>query len=225
VLQSCPMSNAVRTVQCAVVLGLHFLTAELHAQVLVRTGGVTGFVLSVVPVGGEIWLGAENGAFRVDRKINQAVRRGGPDPGDVASIVPVGDEIWIGADYGVFRVDRKINQAVRFGANIGSVASIVPVGDEIWIGCYNGIFRVDRRTRISVDLAGALPGVTRLLGMTVWLEGIRRKHPSSMKTQPTCGPYSTSLVHSPTCQSRGRTSPRTSYSSANSRALPRNVPS
>jgi len=43
-------------------------------------------------VGDEIWLGGERGAFRVDRKGNQAVRVGG-DTGEVESIVPVGDEI------------------------------------------------------------------------------------------------------------------------------------
>ena len=149
----------------SVVAGSPFSSAELF----VKVGGNAGSS-SIVPVGDEIWLRADNGAFRVDRKTNQAVRIGG-NTGSVYSIVPVGDEIWLGASNGAFRVDRKTNQAVRIGGNTGFVYSIVPVGDEIWLGASNGAFRVDRKTNQAVFLAGTGGQVSSIVpvGDEIWL--------------------------------------------------------
>jgi ligand-binding sensor domain-containing protein len=104
---------------------------------------------SIVPIGDEIWLGAEKGLFRVDRKTNQAVPLAG-NTGRVDAIVPVGDEIWLGGMNSAFRVDRKTNQVVPLGGDAGLVDAIVPIGDEIWFASMNGAFRVDPKAKLTV---------------------------------------------------------------------------
>ena len=139
------MPSAASPAQCTVFLALCFVAAQLPArcQVLVRIRATGPVVSSIVVVGDEVWLGGYLGAFRVDRKANQAVGFGGPS--SVNSIVAVGDEVWLGGEQGAFRVDRKAKRAVRVEGDVGRVGSIVVIGDEIWLGGEEGAFRVNRK--------------------------------------------------------------------------------
>ena len=74
--------TTARAAHGAVIVGLYLLATGLPAQsqVLVRNSADTGAVYNIVAVGDEIWLGAQNGAFRVDRRNNQVVPLGALRP-------------------------------------------------------------------------------------------------------------------------------------------------
>src|ERR1035437_5638598 len=95
-----------RIVTYAAVVGLYLLAVSvLQPQVFVPLP-VHERVTELVPVGDEIWLGTKTGAFRVDRKGNQAQRVAGVRT-LVFAIVPVGEEVWLGTIDGVFGVDPQ----------------------------------------------------------------------------------------------------------------------
>jgi hypothetical protein len=164
--------TTARAAHGAVIVGLYLLATRLPAQsqVLVRNSADTGAVYNIVAVGDEIWLGAQNGAFRWDRRSNQAKRVEG-DTGGVATIVPVGDEIWLGADNGAFRVERKSNQAVGVEDLTNQVIWIVPLGDGIWLFDLNGAYRVERKTNQAVRLGGDTGGFHSIkpIGDEIWV--------------------------------------------------------
>lgn len=94
-------------------------------------GGITGGIFDFVAAGDDLWIGADRGAFHVDRKQARLIPVGG-ETGRVYRVKPVGDEVWLGAEKGAFRVDRKETaRPTRVGGETGTVYRIMPVADEV----------------------------------------------------------------------------------------------
>jgi len=130
----------------------------------------TGWVHSIFLSGDDVWISALNGFFHVSKKTNDTEKIAGLDYMIIGCIAPFGEEIWVGGN-DVFRVDKRKNQAIPLNWSIGAVTSIVAVDDELWFGTSNGAFRMDPKSRLTVDLAGSLPMISRFFGVPVWFEG------------------------------------------------------
>src|ERR1039458_7794744 len=66
-----PRSSRLANAIGVVGLQLFLVCSFSQAQVIVPVRGDIGVVSSMVSVGGEMWIGSENGVFRVDKATNQ----------------------------------------------------------------------------------------------------------------------------------------------------------
>ena len=101
---------------------------------------------------GIIWVGAENGLYRYNRKSDNfssmAEENAGIDITNIKSLI--GDDqnnLWIGSSFGIFRLNQKRDQIIFYGKENGVNAEILYFGSaykgmdgELFFGDYNGYY-------------------------------------------------------------------------------------
>ena len=101
---------------------------------------------------GVIWVGAENGLYRYNRKANEFFSMDGNNPDfSISNIRAITgddkDNIWISASTGVYRLNKKRDQVIFYGKENGVYTQFMYYGSaykgldgKIYMGDYTGYF-------------------------------------------------------------------------------------
>jgi len=101
---------------------------------------------------GIIWIGAEDGLFRYNRKVDDFTRMNEGNAGlDINNVISmVGDDsgnIWIGSFAGIYKLNPKNNEAVFYGKESGIQSQSLYFGSayqmkegQLFFGCFGGYY-------------------------------------------------------------------------------------
>jgi serine phosphatase RsbU (regulator of sigma subunit) len=97
----------------------------------------------ITVAGGEVWLGTERGAYRVEKGQAIPVLEGQR----ALAIAEVRGEVWIRTNRGAYRVERGQASAILEAPELWGV---VGAGGEVWLGTERGAYRVEKGQAIPV---------------------------------------------------------------------------
>ena len=170
-----PRSSRLANAIGVVGLQLFLVCSFSQAQVIVPVRGDIGVVSSMVSVGGEMWIGSENGVFRVDKATNQVFSVRGKAGPVTGKLVVSSNEIFVPSfTNGAFRINPKTNEAIRIeGKYDGAITCILSANGDMWFGGTKGAYRVPAGSNNLVTLDGD-PGRVAFIvfeGGNIWVGG------------------------------------------------------